>query len=88
MKQMFCVPDVKNKQSLNPVLCFILISELINLKYTFNIPFKITLKTIITETSFQFQDDIQLNSLPILSSEMLLLNWAQKKPLWRPGANS
>ena len=57
------------------------ISELINLKYAFNIPFKITLKTIIMGTSFQFHDGVQLNILPTLSSEILLLNWVQKKPL-------
>ena len=61
MHQIFCVPDVKNKKSLNPILYFIasflkllwdLISELINLQYAFNIPFKITLKTIIMVTFF------------------------------------
>ena len=55
------------------------ISELINLKYAFNIPFRITLKTIIMEISSQFHDGIQLNILPTLSSEILLLNWVQKK---------
>ena len=91
----FLIPDVKNKKSFNSVLYFIasfpklfwdFISELINLKYTFNIPFKVTLKTIIMGTSFQFHDGVQLNILPTLSSEILLLNWAQKKLLWRPGA--
>ena len=53
------------------------ISELINLKYAFNITFKITQKTIIMGTSSQFQ----LNILPTLSSKILLLNWAEKKPL-------
>ena len=57
------------------------ISELINLKYAFNIPFKITLNTIIMEISSQFHDGGQLNTLPTLSSEILILNWAQKKPL-------
>ena len=57
------------------------VSELINLKYAFNIPFKITLKTIITGTSSQFHDGLQLNILPTLSSEILLLNWAKTKPL-------
>ena len=61
-------------------------SELINLKYAFNIPFKIALKTIIMGTSSQFYYGVQLNILPTLSSEILLLNWVQKKPLWRPGA--
>ena len=42
-------------------------SELINLKYPFNIPFKIILKTIIIETSSQFHDCVQLNILPTLS---------------------
>ena len=50
------------------------ISELINLKYAFNISFKITLKTIIIGTSSQFHDGVQLNILPTLSSEILLMN--------------
>ena len=50
------------------------ISELINLKYAFNIPFKITLKTIIMGTSSELHDGIQINILPTLSSEILLLN--------------
>ena len=45
--------------------------------YCFNIPFKIALKTIVMGTSFQFQDSVQLNILPTLSSEILLLNWTQ-----------
>ena len=62
MHKIFCVPDV-NKKNLNPVQYFIasfpklrgdFVSELINLKYTFNIPLKITLKTIIIGTSLQF----------------------------------
>ena len=57
------------------------ISELINLKYAFNIFFKVTLKTIIIGTSSQFHDGVQLKILPTLSSEILLLNWAQKKSL-------
>ena len=96
MHQIFCVPDVQNKKSLNPILYFIasfpkllwdFISKLINLKYAFNIPFKITFKTIIMGTSFQFHDAVQLNILPTLSSEIMLRNWAQEKSLWRPGAN-
>ena len=47
-------PDVENMKSLNPTLCFIgsspkllqpSSSKLINLNYSFNIPFKISLKT-------------------------------------------
>ena len=58
------------------------ISELINLKYGFNIPFKITQKAIIMGTSAQFHDSVHLNILPTLSSaEIVLLNWAQEKPL-------
>ena len=37
------------------------ISKLFNLKYAFNIPFKITLKTIIMGISSQFHDGVQLN---------------------------
>ena len=50
------------------------ISEIINPKYAFNIPFKTTLKTIIMGTSSQFHDGVQLGILPTLSSEILLLN--------------
>ena len=106
--QIFCVPDVKNKKSPNlysPNFRFYcklskitldFISELINLKYVFNIPFKIFPKTIVMGTSSQFHDGVQLNILLLysftftlliyttLSSEILLLNWAQKKPLRRP----
>ena len=90
MHQIFCVLDVKNKKSLKPVLYFIasfpkllsdLLSELINLKNAFNIPFKITLKTIIMGASFQFHDGVQLKILPKLNLEILLMNWDQKKPL-------
>ena len=50
-----------------------MISELItDLKYTFNIPFRINLKTIIMGTSSQFNDGTQLaKNLPTLSSEIL-----------------
>ena len=37
-------------------------------------------------TSSQFHYGVQLNTLPTLSSEILLLNWPQKKPLWMPVA--
>ena len=46
-------------------------SEITSLKYAFNIPFKIILKTIIKRTSFQFHDGVQLNILLTLSSEIL-----------------
>ena len=42
------------------------VSELINLKYAFNIPFEIFLQTVIMGTS-QFHDGVQLNILPTLS---------------------
>ena len=85
-------PDVQNKKSLNPISYFIasfskllldFISELINLKYTFTIPFKITFKTIIMlGSSFPFHHNgVQLNILPTLTSEILLPKWDQKKPL-------
>ena len=57
----------KETKNLNPILFFgarfpkllwYFIGELINLKYA-NIPFKITLKTIIMGTSFQFHDGVQ-----------------------------
>ena len=57
------------------------ISELINLKYAFNIPFKVTFKTTIMSISPQFHDGVQLNILSMPSSEILILNWAQKRPL-------
>ena len=87
--QMFCALDVKNKKSLNPNLYFIaqnffrlLISELImNLKYNFNnIPFRITLKTIIMGTSSQFHDGAQLKFYPHLAQRYYaLLDWVQEK---------
>ena len=87
---MFCDPNVKNKKSIKPSSYFIagfpkllrdFINELINLKYAFNVSFKITLKTIIMGTSIQFHDGVQLNTLPTFNSEILLLNWVQKKLL-------
>ena len=76
-------PRLKNKKSLNPNFYFItsfpkLLSELINLKYAFNIPLKITLKTIIMGISSQFHDAVHLNILRTLSSEILLLFFVQK----------
>ena len=73
-------PRCRKQEESHPILYFIvsfskllwdIISELINLKYTFNIPFKITLKTIQVGTSFSFQfhDGAQLNILPTLSSK-------------------
>ena len=50
-----------------PKLLWDFISELINLKYAFNISFKITLKTIIMGNSFQLHDGVELNILPSLS---------------------
>ena len=43
------------------------VSELINLKYAFNIPFEIFLQTVIMGTSSRFHDGVQLNILPTLS---------------------
>ena len=64
----------------------ILTSELIiNLKYTFNIPFRITLKTIIMGTSSQFHDGAQLKFYPNLAQRYYtLLDWVQKSFLSRP----
>ena len=83
----YSVLGVKNKKSLNPNFYFIacfpkflktshqfrLIISYINLKYTFNIPFRITLKTIIMGTSSQFHDGVQLKFYPHFSSEILHL---------------
>ena len=54
-----------------------LINELIiNLKYTFNIPFQITLKTIIMGTSSQFHDAAQLKLYRNLAQRYYkLLDW-------------
>ena len=57
-----------------PKITLDFISELINLNNAFNIPFKITFKTIIIGTSSQFHNGVQLNILFRLSSEILLLN--------------
>ena len=46
---------------------------------------KIALKTIIVGTSYRVHAGVQLKILPTLSSELLLLGWAQNKPLFRPG---
>ena len=56
-----------------------LINELIiNLKYTFNIPFKITLKTIIMRTS-QFHEGAKLKFYPNLAQRYYtLLDWVQE----------
>ena len=56
------------------------ISELItNLKYTFNIPFRINLKTIIMGTSSQFHDGAQLKFYPHLAQRYCtLLDWVQE----------
>ena len=58
------------------------IGELMNLKYSFNIPFKITLKTIIMGTSSQFHNGVQLN---ILLLALRCYVWIEFKALWRPG---
>ena len=51
----------------------------INLKYTFNIPFRITLKTIIMGTSSQFHDGAQLKFYPHLAQRYYtLLDWVQE----------
>ena len=91
--QIFCVLDVRSKKSLNPNLYFIasflkflqtshqfrLIISYINLKYTFNIPFRITLKTIIMGTSSQFHDGAQLKFYPHLAQRYYtLLDWVQE----------
>ena len=44
-----------------------LLAIYINLKYTFNVPFTITLKTIIMGTSSQFHDGAQLKFYPHLA---------------------
>ena len=89
----YSVLDVENKKSLNPNLYFIacfpkflqishqfrLIISYINLKYTFNIPFRITLKTIIMGTSSQFHDGAQLKFYPHLAQRYYtLLDWVQE----------
>ena len=99
--QIFCVLDVRSKKSLNPNLYFIasflkflqtshqfrLIISYINLKYTFNIPFRITLKTIIMGTSSQFHDGAQLKFYPHFRSEILHVWIKFKKPLSRSGSS-
>ena len=81
MSQILCVPDVNKIKSLNPILYFIesfpkllsnFITELINLKYAVNIPFKVTLRTIIMVTSFPVHDGVQIHFLNTVSSEILL----------------
>ena len=63
-------PRCKEKEESQPYFIFYskvykinlnFIPELINLKWAFNTPLKITPKTIIMGTSSQFYDDVQLN---------------------------
>ena len=62
-----------------------MINELItNLKYTFNIPFRINPKTIIMGTSSQFHDGAQLKFYPNLAQRYYTLVGGFKKPLPRP----
>ena len=58
----------------------IMISELIsNLKYTFIIPFRINVKTIIMDTFFQFHEGAQLKLYPHLAQKYYtLLDWVQE----------
>ena len=65
-----------------PKLLWDFISELINLKYAFNITFEITLKTIIMGTSFKLHDGVQLKKIFTLSSEILLLKWCSVKKVF------
>ena len=59
----------------------LLISELIiNLKYTFNIPFRITLKTIIMGTSSQLHDGAQLKFYPHLAQRYYLWIGFKRNP--------
>ena len=67
--------------SLNPFFLFYwkfskitldFISELVNLKYAFDIPIKITLKNMIMRTSSQFHDGVQLNILPSVTNKKSL----------------
>ena len=87
--QIFCVLDVKKKKSLNLVYILLqafqnfsrlLISELtINLKYTFNIPFRVTLKTIIMGLSSQFHDGVKLKFYPHVAQRYYtFLDWVQE----------
>ena len=57
------------------------------MKYTFNIPFRITLKTIIMGTSSQFHDGAQLKFYPHFRSEILHVWIKFKKPLSRSGSS-
>ena len=95
--QIFCVLDVKNKRILIPNLYFIawfpkfletshqfrLIISYVNLKYTFNIHFIITIKTIIMWASSQFHDGAPLKFYPHFSSGILHFWIGFKKPLSR-----
>ena len=75
MHQIFCVQDVKNKKSLNPVLYFIatfpkllwdFISEVINLKYAFNTPFKIIqIQSLHRLILSQFNKAFGLSATPV-----------------------
>ena len=94
MHQIFCVLDIKNKKTkrVSTLIYFLLqafqnfsrllimISEVItNLKFTFSIPFRINLKTIIMRTLSQFHDGAQLKFYPHLAQRYYtLLDWVQE----------
>ena len=58
----------------------------INLKYTFNIPFRITLKTIIMGTSSQFHDGAQLKFYPHLAQRYYTSGLGSRNLCQRLGA--
>ena len=83
-------PRCKEKKEFQPYFIFIgnfpkLFSELINLKYAFSIPFKITQKTIILETCSQFHEctvkhfthtQIRDTAFELDSKESFVKNWS------------
>lgn len=70
--------------SLNPILYFI--SELINLNYTFNTLFKISLEDITMGASSQSHDGIHLKVLPRLSGVLFRhLSYCHRKVFHKDG---
>ena len=77
----FCYKLSKIFQAFQKLSRLIIKELIINLKYTFSIPFRITLKNFFSVPRWN-----TVKILSTLSSEILLLDGVQKKPLSRPGA--
>ena len=73
----FCYKLSKIFQAFQKLSRLIIKELIINLKYTFSIPFRITLKTITMGTSSQFHDGTQLKFYPHLAQRYY--SWTEFK---------